>query len=160
MEYIIPFPVTTSDGLILNTSDATDSSEQMTTKTSTFMDLTWYQDYSERSHVLTGTVLKDKLANFRQEILSPNKECHYHPRLKVGKGWLIDKAFAPVVLAALQQWQLEPRMMITPDNQRATPPGTSSTTAKHPPYRMMLCQAMRDLNTCLLYTSPSPRDRS
>lgn len=59
-----------------------------------------YLNYSPSSSVLIGP-FKDEFKEFREKYLTPNSNMRYHPKLSVGKGWLIPNNFVNMIVDAL-----------------------------------------------------------
>lgn len=97
---------------------------------------TIYLDYSNRSHVLVGD-FKDEFSVFREKVLTPSKDFIYNPKLKVGKGWLIDKEKYSELLSAL----LEHKIIVSHEDTSPEKKAGRPVKKKRLNYRTMIMEA-------------------
>lgn len=80
-----------------------------------------YLNYSPSSAVLVGP-FKDEFKNFREKYLTPDPKMRYHPKLTVGKGWLIPWDCLDEMMTALEKDSIEYQITDTPKEKRAARP--------------------------------------
>lgn len=80
-----------------------------------------YLNYSPSSVVLVGP-FKDEFKDFREKYLTPDPMMRYHPKLTVGKGWLIPWDCLDEMMSALEKASIEYQITDTPKEKRAARP--------------------------------------